>query len=237
MNIFSGFPRKTEFTALPDSFFSTLLPQIDDLAELKVTLYALAILYRKRGHPRFVSSSELMAQKALVLSLSGGSDTPVEETLRGALNRAVDRGTLIHLALKAKKGSEDIYLINTEAEREMAVRIQQGEIKLSGLQAAAPPPAATSPQPDIFTLYEQNIGMLTPMIAEELRAAADLYPPGWIEEAIREAVKHNKRKWYYIAAILETWDEEGRGIGAHKRDSKAPPDRYAKQKYGHMFQR
>jgi DnaD/phage-associated family protein len=65
-------------------------------------------------------------------------------------------------------------------------------------------------RPNIFVLYEQNIGLLSPLIAEELRDAADQYPAEWIEAAFREAVLQNKRRWNYIRAILKRWETEGR---------------------------
>jgi DnaD/phage-associated family protein len=65
-------------------------------------------------------------------------------------------------------------------------------------------------RPNIFVLYEQNIGLLSPLIADELKDAADQYPAEWIEAAFREAVLQNKRKWSYIRAILKRWATEGR---------------------------
>ncbi len=65
-------------------------------------------------------------------------------------------------------------------------------------------------RPNIFVLYEQNIGLLSPLLADELKDAADQYPAEWIEAAFREAVQHNKRKWSYIRAILRRWETEGR---------------------------
>ena len=65
-------------------------------------------------------------------------------------------------------------------------------------------------RPNIFVLYEQNIGLLTPMIASQLEDAADHYPADWIEAAFNEAVQRNKRNWKYINAILRRWETEGR---------------------------
>jgi DnaD/phage-associated family protein len=92
---------------------------------------------------------------------------------------------------------------------------------------------------DIFTLYEQNIGMLTPLIADELREAGKLYPENWIKEAIKESAALNKRNWRYIARILEHWSTEGKDDGTHRGNSKkiADPDKYIRGKYGHMVQR
>ena len=68
-------------------------------------------------------------------------------------------------------------------------------------------------RPNVFVLYEQNIGMLTPMIAEELRDAEKHYPEDWIPEAFREAVELNKRSWRYVLRILERWRAEGKDAG------------------------
>ena len=117
-------------------------------------------------------------------------------------------------------------------------RLGRGELKLNGLKiGAVPSPAEAVSQPDIFTLYEENIGMLTPLTAEALRDAEKNYPANWIEDAIKEAVRQNKRKWSYIAAILEHWSAEGRDDGTHQRDTATDPDKYVKGKYGHMVRR
>ncbi|HEV2405354.1 MAG TPA: DnaD domain protein, partial [Ktedonobacterales bacterium] len=66
-------------------------------------------------------------------------------------------------------------------------------------------------RPTIYALYEQNIGLLPPLLAEELREAAEEYPPEWIEEAFRLAMQQNRRRWSYIRAILRRWKTEGKG--------------------------
>jgi DnaD/phage-associated family protein len=75
-------------------------------------------------------------------------------------------------------------------------------------------------RPNIFTLYEQNIGLLLPLVAEELREAGERYPADWLEAAFREAVQQNRRSWAYIRAILKRWEADGKGgqpYGAHGR--------------------
>ncbi len=236
MKQFNGFPARMEFTPLPNLFFSALLPEINDIAELKATLHIIAMLYRKRGHLRFVTYRELLGNASLMNSFRGGAKSS-EEILSGALKMAVERGNILHLDLDKDGIDEDVYLLNTEVNRQNVVKIRSGELKLSGLKVSGRPYVETEEQPDIFALYEQNIGMLTPMIAEELREAEKLYPESWIREAIREAVNQNIRKKSYILAILERWGTEGKGDGTYKRDSKTDPDKYIKGKYGHMVQR
>jgi len=237
MEQFKGFPAKMKFTAVPDFFFSRLLPQISDIAELKTTLHIFQTLYHKRGYPRFTTYKELLDNKSLMNSFKGDARPP-DEVLRHALEMAAKRGTILHVVLDRDGTPEDIYFLNTESDRQIMAKIQNGELNLSGLKAKQPVYVDTEEPPDIFTLYEQNIGMLTPMIADELRDALEVYSESWIRDAIKEAVNQNKRKIGYILAILERWSTEGKSHGTYKRDfKKTDPDKYIKGKYGHMVRR
>ena len=90
MKSFSGFPAKMQFTPVPNLFFSAILPQISDMAELKITLHILATLYRKRGYPRFVSYRELASSTSLMRSLKEMAE-PSSEVLRKGLEMATAR--------------------------------------------------------------------------------------------------------------------------------------------------
>lgn len=239
MKQFDGFPSKMQYTPVPDVFFSRLLPHISDIAELKTTLHMLGTLLRKRGYPRFITYQELLSNKSLLDSLREGDKAP-DEVLRGALVMIVERGTILHLVLNRDETPQDVYFLNTESDRQAVAKICNGELALAGLKAGrqANPDFETEALPDIFTLYEQNVGMLTPMIAEELKEAEKLYPEAWIGDAIKEAVSLNKRNWRYIARILEHWSTEGRSDGTYKRDfRKTDSDKYNQQKYGHIIRR
>ncbi|MDD5038814.1 MAG: DnaD domain protein [Dehalococcoidales bacterium] len=235
MKQFEGFPSRMQFTPVPNVFLSTLLPQISDIIELKTTLCIFWSLYGKKGYPRFVTYRELLGNTSLISSLRVEAKAP-DTVLVEALEMAVKRGTILHMILDRDGVPEDLYFLNTESDRQVIAKIQSGELNLPGLGTEGQiPEIETEPLPDIFTLYEQNIGMLTPMIADELREAERLYPEAWIRDAIREAVNQNVRKKSYILAILEHWSAEGKSDGTHKRDfKKADPDKYIKQKYGHM---
>ena len=44
------------------------------------------------------------------------------------------------------------------------------------------------PRPTLYGLYEENIGVLTPMIVDAIREAEAEFPHDWIEDAMRYAV-------------------------------------------------
>ena len=237
MKNFAGFSSRTGFTPIPNDFLSQLLPQIDDLAELKVTLHLFWALYRRRGYPRYISYSELTGDRGL-MALVGGR----EEALYRSLEQALGRGTILRLAVEREGRREPVYFLNTEVDRRALARIESGELPLPGAVPLRERPSAEGPaeQPNIFTLYEENIGLLNPMIADQLKEAEGLYPASWIEEAFREAVSLNKRSWRYISRILERWASEGKEQGKEHgkagRYPEAGSEKYFKGKYGHLVQ-
>ncbi|MDY6906628.1 MAG: DnaD domain protein [Chloroflexota bacterium] len=226
MRPFPGFSARARFTPVPNVLLSQLVPQMDDIAELKVTLHLLFVLYQRKGYPRFVTRRELLGDGTLVRGLG-------EEALGRGLAKAVSRRTLLHLAVERDGGREDLYFINNEESRQAVARIEAGELSL-GAVPVVEPAAVGGERPTIFALYEENIGMLTPMIAEELKDAERLYPAGWIEDAFKEAVARNRRSWRYIAAILKRWETEGREHGEPGRHTETDTDKYFKGKYGHL---
>jgi DnaD/phage-associated family protein len=66
---------------------------------------------------------------------------------------------------------------------------------------------------DVFTIYEQNIGTINPLIAEEIESTYNDIPIkdkySWMERAIKEAARSNARNWRYVKAILTRWIEAG----------------------------
>jgi len=233
MTRFKGFPARMDFTPVPNVFISRLMPHIEDIAELKVTLHLFSVIYRKRGSLRFVTRREILGDNTLVTGLKEEGETP-EDTLQRGLDMAIGRGTVLRVALDLDEKPEEAYFLNTEADRRSIAQIQSGEISLPGINITKKKPGTEIEEtPNIFTLYEQNIGMLTPMIADELREAEQQYPVEWVRDAIKEAVSLNKRNWRYITRILEGWATKGRGDETRKTD----PNKFIKGKYGHMVQR
>jgi DNA replication protein len=228
MKTFSGFPSgKTHHISVPEPVFTDLIPLIDDLAELKLTLHVLWRLGRERGRIRYLRHADLAADDVLLSSLFGLGESPIA-ALNEALARAVERRTLLEVKATAGDTSEPLYFANTPKGRAAVEAIARGEW---------PDELESAGRPNVFTLYEQNIGVLTPLIADELRRAEREYPAEWIEEAFREAVSLNKRSWRYIRAILERWRVEGKGDETSRRPGEADRRRYIEGEYGDYIER
>ncbi len=205
---FAGFPAGARATAVPSVVFSELMPILDNADELRVTLYVVYALGRRKGYPRFVTANELRAEAPLMASLGDGCSEEAVERLEHALAGAAERGTLICLEMERDGRAERLYALNSPADRRAFERMEAERTASRPLTAVSEAPA--SERANVYRMYEENIGPLTPLVAEELKEAERLYPLEWLEEAFREAAVLNKRSWRYVARILERWATEGR---------------------------
>jgi DnaD/phage-associated family protein len=217
MQGFPGFPEgRQRTTPIYNLFFSDLLPIIDHLAELKVTLYAFWALAQKEGQVRYLRLTDFLNDTSFIKGL--GPTTPMAtDALLEGIERAVARGTFLHVNVEGADGIVDLYFLNTEKGRAAVEGITRGEWRPSPDDEA--PITLLVERPNVFVLYEQNIGALTPMIVEELRDAEKSYPARWIEEAIKIAVENNVRRWRYVQTILERWRQEGKQDAYGRRDT------------------
>jgi len=92
-------------------------------------------------------------------------------------------------------------------------------------------------KPTIFSVYEDNMGPLTPIIADELKDAETAYPEEWIREAIALAVKRNKRSWNYVESILRKWKQSGREESKSTASNKEDYKRYLKDEFSEFYKK
>ena len=231
MSSFTGFPSgKVRFTSIPAPFFTELLPQIDHLGELKVTLYTFLQLDRMEGTFRYLQKSDYTNDKTFLKGL--GKDG--NNALQDALNRCVERGTLLDIEVEIEDDLRKFYFLNTARGQAAIKAIEAGEWKPSGDPQF--PLHLSEARPNIFRLYEENIGALTPIIADRLREAEENYPAQWLDEAVSIAVENNVRRWRYIEAILRSWQEEGRDERTDRGDSEKDRRKYIEGEFAEFIE-
>lgn len=223
--------------SIPAEFFTRVLPAITLASEMKVTLHIFYRLSRQQGQPRRIRWEDLANDRVLRDGLRAISPLrPPEELLDEGLDAAVRRGTLLHLVSPGAGRVVNWYLVNTAANRAWARRIvQQGELVQEPPRELAPEQRSA-----VLDLYEQNIGIITPIVLEELRAAEERYPTEWISQAIREAVQANARSWRYVKKILERWAANGKRSDApNYLGGRRPIDieHYTSGAFGDLFRR
>ncbi|MBI9044930.1 MAG: DnaD domain protein [Anaerolineaceae bacterium] len=226
---FNGFNAgKTHLTPIPYQFFREIVPQIHDVIELKVALYVFWLLSLQEKEARFITNKDFLDDKVFMDSLG---DHP-EQVLQSALEKATFHKILIKAKGKEDQSSE-IYFLNSEKGRSLAKAIEEGKWTPDWNNHI--PQSLDIERPNIYQLYEENIGPLTPIITDMLRDAESTYKPGWIEEAIHIAVEKNVRNWRYIEAILKSWQEKGK-YEKDRRDDETGSEKYLKGKYSDIIE-
>lgn len=197
----SGF-QSPNYTQTPNNLFDELLPDME-LAELKVVLCIVrhtfgyhreneGVKLSIRNIARFtgltarsvMKGAEQAEAHGLLERQQDGNQTTIWRAIVSVIPSSTRRNTKYHATVLPSST-----LVGVKEKRNIN--------KAAG---------AT-----IYTLYENEIGMLTPLIADALKDAEKNYATQWIYDAVAEAVKNNKRNWKYIEAILKRWKQEGRG--------------------------
>ena len=210
---FEGFTDSESFTQLPDTFFQKLLSEIENAAELKVTLFFLWRVQHMEGPFRALCQSDF-EEKSLGLTA---------DELAAGLESAIRRGSI----LKSEHEADVFYFLNSPRGRAAAKAFSQGDWRKSAEILSTP----VVERPNVFKLYEENIGPLTPMIADMLKDSEETYSQEWIAEALEIAVKNNVRNWKYVEAILKRWKEKGKYEGKDRQDAEKGSERYTKSEF------
>jgi len=214
---FDGFTSKETFTQIPDSLFH-LFNEIDDVAELKVTLYAIWRIEHIEGHFRALCQTDF-DEKELGLR---------REEINFGLEKATKRGTII----RSEHEADVFYFLNSPRGRLAAEAFAKGAWRESAKIMSAP-----LNKSNVFKLYEENIGALTPLLSDMLREAEKNYPSEWFEEAFAIAVSRNVRNWKYVEAILTRWKEKGKDGRKDKQDVVEDAKRYTDSEFSEFINR
>lgn len=231
----------TDSLGVPRDFLTEIAPRITDIAELQVSLAYLRLAAEAGSWDVPVPEAAILQDAALRRAVRrDGSPREPDYRIRTGLELAVGRGTLLRLS--SEDGGQAWYLLHTVGNRAQLDAMARGATPLPPAVAmAAVTPAARGERPTVFRLYEQNIGLLTPLIADQIVQAIETFPIEWIEEAIGEAATYNRRSWRYIQRILENWAVNGRpstdgtvGYETHRRRDQGTTldsDRYGSGKH------
>ncbi|MFD2924782.1 DnaD domain-containing protein [Halobacillus naozhouensis] len=81
--------------------------------------------------------------------------------------------------------------------------------------------------PNLHSFYEQNIGTVTPFIAEMMKEWCEELSEELVMEALKIAVRQNKLFFQYIDGILRQWKQKGvrkiaevkEGVESHSKES------------------
>ncbi|MGB4595505.1 MAG: DnaD domain protein [Anaerolineaceae bacterium] len=198
----NGFKYETGLNLNLPADFAERICSADCQKDCVILLLTMFQLLGNQERPTWILDAYLLAD-AVKPSFAGSVDR-----YEIALAEALDAQLLLAYTEFRNPGLH--YLIPaTPAGLALYNHLLSGETSIRDVDQALPVSLRT--KPNLYELYEQNIGILTPMIADQLKLDEAEYPHEWIVEAVDEAVQHNVRNWKYVSAILKNWKDNGRG--------------------------
>jgi len=184
---------------------TNLIIHVKDLNTLKCILRALDILAKTDNQTTPIKQKRLLKDDLLLQCI--GEPNKIMKALQhalqiGLLSQHVDLDNEIEYRL--------IYSDVNDYNQNKKQKLDDHNLHVQPSSQSA----------GIFKLYEENIGLLTPLVAESLAEAENRYSSQWILEAFKLAITRNKRSWAYISRILERWFIEGKTYGDSRKYSK-----------------
>lgn len=215
--------------------YRTELPNLYDDAELDVYEFRLLAHYKRVG--KCTEGLETTAKKC---NMSEGKASETRQSLADkgwiALQRvSMDKGRYRYIVTVIDRWIENFAKYSGLTVEQIAEQIKKAS---PSPREGRGSPHEASPSPregkkellknldlvinagDIAKIYEQEIGVLTPLVADAIRDACSTYQIDWIPQAISIAVQKNARNWSYIDAILKNCKAAGKRPSLNKLEVK-----------------
>jgi DnaD/phage-associated family protein len=196
--------------------------------ELQTLLAFIRLLADGDDDNSIIDEESIIGNERLnaILVTTAVSQSSTSRIMR-ALNQAVVRGALTRTSVVTSNRQFIQYQLGASPTPTPGPQDHETDA-LEG-KASASTPAGNKQAASVYAAYEDNIGMLSPLVADQIRLALELYPAFWIHEAINEAVAYNRRQWRYVQRTLQNWSADGRIPGpaneVHHATNKRGPAR------------
>ena len=191
---------------VPAQLFTEILPRLHNESQLRATLYTWYAIMSKGSGQRYVYLSQLLTDPVLLSWFThlGG---------KNGIQRGLDQSCREGIFLQLQIGEDDKILAPNDESGARLITDMKSESVAHHNQSRDSSPETnyeTTVVSNVVEKYENEIGMLTPVIADMIAIAEQMYPTTWILEALDIAAQSNARSWKYVTAILARWKNEGK---------------------------
>lgn len=194
------------YTQTPNELFDSLLKNMG-YAELKIVLAVIRITfgYHREGEEVKATLSQMqrmtgLSRPAVLAGAQKAEDSGLIE------KRFSETGELLWMV---KLLYQDGKATLPEAVKQVYHPIPIKETEKKGKEtvtAAAAPPRVS---PEVLEVYQNNIGLPTPVILDDLEQAERTYSAAWVVEALKETARARVKRFAYTQKILANWQANG----------------------------
>lgn len=146
------------------------------------------------------------AKKNKVLTSIG-----IQERYRKATERRISVNINHSLCIQKPRSTEENVYKSTQSKVKES-KVKESKVKESSTSDLAEAPEFSKSETavsDIFEFYQNNIGMMTPYVQQNVIHWINDTSPELVMLAIEKAVKENVLKFSYAEAILKSWLNQG----------------------------
>ena len=226
----SGVPGST---LVPNTFFEKFIPNIEFIEDVLTLLWCAYLMQdtaaaKKRN---FFSAEEIWLTDGVEHSYTKiGID---KEKFFRSLERCAEQGFLSKVKIDQKNHTETVFLLSNPEN--LGESEDLGKVELGLNISFDTDDVESSLVTNLFELYEENFGVVSPIVAENLIEISRKYDFELIKLAFQEAARHGVGSWRYIERILENQEKEGYANETDRRDSfEARKNNYTGGKFGHF---
>ncbi len=230
---FSGLTNENPTAILvPEQLFHFLLSDSCEEDVIKISLFFLMKAMHIEGPFIYLEPEDFFHDPILVNSFSQPGESP-RQLIETSLKKMVELNIFLEGILTSENEIRRYYFLNSPKGRAAIKAIQSGKWNQKADKHGKGD--ISEGEVNIFKVYEENIGLITPLIADALKDAEISYPETWIYDAVRIAAEKNKRNWSYILAILKRWQAEGKDGRNDRKDGEKDRKRYTDGEYSEFI--
>jgi DnaD/phage-associated family protein len=197
--------------SVPRALLKRMVTSNASAGEYRIELL-LALMTQHSRPTHSAIAEDVFAHDPQVIDAGKTDGTPIgtPEWPWNALEQAIAHGIVLRFSATVGSVERTWLMLNTVENASQVAAMADDPARVPAeFWIGETRPRISVDRPTVFRIYEQNIGPLTPLIADQLIKALETYPVGWIESAMEEAVAYNRRSWRYVSRILENWTVDG----------------------------
>lgn len=109
--------------------------------------------------------------------------------------------------------------VGTQVNKLNLNKTKQTTTVAAAADSSAEPVGRNGDWRSVVDTYQHEIGVITPMVSEDIKTYYDELGATMLIDAIKEASRNNIRKWSYVEGILKKWRVNGRASPRDNGDS------------------
>ena len=158
----TNIPKEIRYTPTPNLVFGKLLDEIKELNDLKFILRIIWMINQAKRVPKYITLEEIISDR-IINAIIPKPNTEPDTFCKSILNKPQLLNLFLYHEININQSNTAVVALNTARNKTMLNKIKG----LDKFDSVFQPNGDVSEEsPNIFKLYEDNIGTLNPIITD-----------------------------------------------------------------------